>query len=145
MIKDPIILQALRDEWKGLRATQQSIKNTLSGYKRLTGGVYFNYFENLVYSLVLPLAFSVLEHTLMQLRDEGVFKCKSNSLKHLMKASQPTLPWLDFALVDEARDKRNKFVHEQKEIERVDTWKYVDAIEAELVEWKVLLAQIQMY
>jgi hypothetical protein len=95
-------------------------------------------FVDLCHGLILLFAFSVFEKTLQQLRDEGAFKCKSNQLGPLMKESSAVLKWLDFSTVDKARDSRNTIAHERKTLARRDVWRYIDAIEAELVGWKIL-------
>ena len=140
MIVDPTKLQEVRDEWKIAIESQNSMRTIIDYYEKKTGGIWFNDFQNKVHALVLTFAFSVLEKTLKQLRKERLFKCKSDSLKHLMNESQSSnaMKWLDLSLVHEARIQRNKLVHEQKPIKREDTWKYIDAIEKELIGWKVL-------
>jgi hypothetical protein len=141
MIKNATIFQEVRDEWKFAITTQNSINVTMGFYEKRADGAYFDHFLNLIHGFVLTFAFSVLQNTLEQLRDEGVFNCGGNILGNLMNASngkKSKMKWLNFPLVDEGRDKRNKLVHCQKFLKRTDTWKYIDAIEKELIGWKVL-------
>ncbi|MDY6970370.1 MAG: hypothetical protein SVR08_17190 [Spirochaetota bacterium] len=92
--------------------------------------------------MTLLFAFSVLERTLKQLRDENVFTERLNRLKALMDSSQTNIPWQDFTLIDEAREERNKVAHDQKILERGECWRYIDGIEDELVAWKVVATKI---
>jgi hypothetical protein len=55
-----------------------------------------------------------------------------------MLASQTSLPWVAFDSVSEGRDERQKAAHGVKIVARADCWKYIDAIEQELVAWGVL-------
>lgn len=128
MIKDPTKLQQLRDEWKFAVSTQNRTRVTMGFYQDRADGAYFDHFLNLIHELVLTFVFSVLQDTLEQLRREGVFKCKGNALWDLMDASQSKMHWLDFAFINEGRDKRNKLVHHQEVPKREDTWKYIDAL-----------------
>jgi hypothetical protein len=91
---------------------------------------------------VLLFAFSVLETTLKQHRDDKVFEEKRNGLKSLMHSSKSKLSWLDFDLIDKARDERNKVAHDQKILERGECWMYIDGIESELVSWNVVSNKI---
>lgn len=103
------------------------------------GGGYVSHdFRCVAYSLTLLFSFTVLEHVLQQLRDEGRFTCKSNLVGNLMIASKKSLPWKDFILVDEARGRRNDIAHRQQWVEIDDCKKYIDAIENELRGWNIL-------
>ena len=55
-----------------------------------------------------------------------------------MSSSQSALPWQNYALVDEARNRRNDIAHRREIFERGDCWKYVDAIEVELRKWRIV-------
>jgi hypothetical protein len=138
VIIDPAILQEVRDEWKFAIKTQNSIRTTLGFYESIPPQARFDHFSNLTHALVLTFAFSVLEKTLRELRDQGVFNCTRNELKELMNKSRPAISWLNFTNVYEGREKRNDLVHRQGILNRKDTWKYIDAIEKELIGWKVL-------
>ncbi len=93
------------------------------------GGGATHKLRNISHNLTLLFAFSVLETVLKQLRDEGIFSEKYSGLKKLMHSSKKNgLTWVDFELVDEAREERNKIAHEQKTLERAECWKFIDAI-----------------
>ena len=100
-------------------------------------------FRNASHSLVLLFAMSVLEDVLRQLRDEGRFASKRNEMKRLMEASRSVLPWADFTLIDEAREKRNGVAHKREFLPAGDCARYIDGIEAELVRWQVLPGRVQ--
>ena len=55
-----------------------------------------------------------------------------------MTASQSAMSWADFDTVDEGRKCRNALAHDQTIPPRADSWKYIDAIEAELIAWSIL-------
>ena len=139
MIQDPSIKQEVQEEWDGVRSFQSRIQAHLniSGGIGSTGATH--QLRNISHNLTLLFAFSVLEKTLKQLRDEGVFQEKDNSLKNLMYSSKNDVPWQEFSLVDKAREDRNKVAHQQEILERAECWKYIDGIEKELVTWKVVV------
>jgi hypothetical protein len=142
MIQDPVILKEITDDWYGVRRLQAMITTNLNfGFAR--GAVWTDDFANICHSLLLPFAFSVLERTLQQIRDEGLFPCRSNQFGSLMKASRPALQWTDFVLVDEARERRNELAHEQRVVPRADVWRYLDAIERELILWRILTGPVR--
>jgi hypothetical protein len=137
MIKDPDALEETQQAWKTVRVAQAMVKTNLNagmfGLVPQTHG-----FRNLSHGLVLLFAYAVLEDTLSQLAGEGVFMSKGWQLKSLMKESKKAIAWIDFDLVDQGRDCRNDLAHRQKIPERADSWRYVDAVEAELIGWEVL-------
>lgn len=96
-------------------------------------------FRNVAYSLWVLFAFSVLEHALLQLRDEGVFASRKSNLEALMLGSRAALPWQDYAIVDKARNRRNDVAHRRAMLERAESWKYVSAIERELKAWRIII------
>jgi hypothetical protein len=49
------------------------------------------------------------------------------------------LNWVDYALVDKARTKRNEIAHNRIWMDQADCWNYLDAIEAELRSWKIVV------
>ena len=138
MIQDLTIKQEVQEEWDGVRSFQSIIQAHLnvSGGIGSTGATHN--LRNISHSLILLFAFSVLERTLKQLRDEGKFQERYNGLKKLMHSSKNSVTWRDFSLVDNAREDRNKVAHLQEILEMADCWKYIDGIEDELVSWKVI-------
>lgn len=137
MIQDQSVLQNVRAEWAFVRRAQNMM--ALGHNASIVGGFPTTEdFKNASYSLCLLFAFSVLERVLIQLRDEGMFNCTSGQVGTLMAASRSNLAWVNFALVDEAREARNKVAHHYRWPERRDCWRYLDAIEAELKAWQII-------
>jgi hypothetical protein len=90
------------------------------------------------HDLTLVFAYSVLQDTLEQLEYEGHFKSKTPGLRGRMHASRPVLPWQDFTLVDEGRERRNAFAHDRTVVPVEECVRYVDAIEQELRAWGIV-------
>lgn len=84
------------------------------------------------------LAYAVLDDTLEILQSEGVFNSGSWKLSLKMRASQSTLPWQDYQLVDAGREARNDLAHEAKFLSKKECFKYVRAVENELKAWNIL-------
>jgi len=89
-------------------------------------------------NLALVFAYGVLEDVLKQLRDERTIVCDKWGLKNLMAQSKHSLDWIDFRLVDKGRDRRNDIAHRGVVLARGECWKYVDAIEKEMLQWGIL-------
>jgi hypothetical protein len=139
MIRDPTALADAQAEWALVRATRERIGANLAASHVGIGAMGTSHaFKNLAYTLWLLFAFSVLERVLIQLHSEGKFTSRSMQLGALMDASKSSLPWQDFALVDEARAKRNDVAHRMAVLGRGDTWRYVEAIEIELRAWAIV-------
>ncbi len=138
LIYNDEILDQVRRTWGTVRVVQASIKANLNAGMTGFGVPLSMDFFDLSHSLVLLFAFSVLEEVLRQARDEGRFNCGRNTLGALMSASQDAVGWVDFSTVDEGRECRNHLAHDQKIPPRSDSWRFIDAIEAELVSWGVL-------
>jgi hypothetical protein len=138
MIRDTVALKSLVDEWHALRRVQGKLQiNVVAAFAH--GAVWLpQQIADEVYALLLPFGFSVLEHTLQQIRDEGIFTCKSSQMKALMDASIPTISWSDHKAVAAGREIRNKLTHEQVIPPCAETFRILDAIERELVAWRVL-------
>ena len=137
MITDPIILQEVRDAWEFVRET----RNVIVGNTNLASFVIgFNQrrMRDMCFNLLLASAFSVLETTLRQLRDEGKFAGKDNRLGPLMANSRTSLSWNHYALVDVARNERNQSVHDRLYLPHAQCRDYIAAIERELVAWGIL-------
>ncbi|MBM2831858.1 MAG: hypothetical protein HW414_910 [Dehalococcoidia bacterium] len=137
MIANQNVLTEIRSDWKSVRRKQARVQR----YMFIGGGHILPVaLADFAYNLVLIYAYSVLHDILRQLLLEGRFLAPRNksSLGQLMQASKNTLPWVDFALVDEGRGRRNKVAHKDLLIPRAETWKYIDAIEKELVKWGII-------
>lgn len=137
MIRNKKISRALARDWKGVRLTLALVRSNMSGAFSAGGTTRF---ADLSYGLILPFAFSVLQRVLMELRDEKVFPCESNTLESLMQCSKHALPWVDYRTIRMGSEVRDDFAQNQKIPATATTWKYVDAIEAELVAWNVFPA-----
>lgn len=129
----------IQEDWDGVRKFQSKIQAHLNASGGVIGGGATHQLRNISHNLTLLFAFSVLETVLKQLRDEGVFSEKSNGLKKLMYSSKKGLTWVDFKVADKARNERNKVAHQQETLERADCWKFIDAIEKELISWTIVV------
>jgi hypothetical protein len=142
MIKDRESQVVYQKEWNSVREFQNKIQRHLNAASTGIGSDVTHDLRNISHNLVLLFAFAVIEDVLKQLREDGIFKENSNMVSKLMSSSRTVIPWSNYDLVDEAREKRNEIAHDQKLISRSDCWKYIDAIENELVSWKVIQRQI---
>ena len=144
MIKDKNELEKFRKEWISVRKFQAKIQCHLNAAGMGGIGTLGSTHElrNISHNLTLLFAFSVLEKVLRQMKDEGNFVAKDNKIGTLMHSSKKVIPWANFTLIDQARDDRNKIAHYQEIFERGKCWDYLDAIEAELILWKILPAPI---
>ncbi len=142
MIQDKVKKQEIEADWRGVRSFQSRIQVHLNISEGEGAVGATHQLRNISHNLALLFAFSVLETTLKQLRDEKAFEEKRNGLKALMDSSKTNISWQDFDLIDTARDERNKVAHEQKILERAKCWKYIDGIESELVSWNVVSNRI---
>jgi hypothetical protein len=141
MIKNQEKLLAYQKDWNGVRGLQNRIQALLNAPLTGIGGFVPHGLRDISHNIVLLFGFSVLEDVLKQLRDEDQFNEKSNMVGKLMFASRDFISWSDFELINEAREKRNDIAHDQKIIYRDDCWKYIDAIETELVSWGIIKRQ----
>lgn len=143
MVRDPDMLKSLRQEWEAVRSAQGRVQLHL--YAAVGGLSFFPHkLADISYSLVLLFACAVLKDVLIQLCNEGNFTSKRNQLGTLMHSSKAAaIPWVNFALVDRAREERNDVAHKQKILPRCECWKFIDAIENELVNWGIVPAPIK--
>jgi hypothetical protein len=132
MIRDASKLKELQETWQSVRTAEATIK-AASSLPFVHAEVAMHYVREYLFDLMLVYVFSVLDDVLRQLRDEGVFTSKGTNLKALMDGSRSALPWVDFALVGEARNRRNDVAHRRQHVPPADCARYIDAIEAELV------------
>lgn len=139
MITDPVVLADLQAAWATVRSSQDRVARNLAAGSGGIGSIGVSHeFRNLAYALCLLFAFSVLEQVLLALRDQGTFGSQRSQLGSLMAASRAVLPWHDYPLVDQGRDSRNQIAHQRALIERAETWRFIDAIEAELRAWQIV-------
>jgi hypothetical protein len=137
VIHDLNTLQEVRTAWEFVRHSRNV---TVGNCKSATWTVGFNQagIRDLCFNLLLASALSVLEDTLRALRKQGEFSCKDSRFGPLMKHSQQALPWVNWMLIDTARDERNKSVHERVHLPHARCRDYIAAIETELLAWRVL-------
>jgi hypothetical protein len=137
MITDPKALQHIRDSWNTVRILEARINTTLhAGLFSLVPTL--TNFQEVPDSLLLVFAVSVLQDTLKQLRKQKVFACEGDGLERLMKASTGTLPWQNFGKIKEIKNRRNRAAHERVFLRSGQCAQYLDAIENELLAWRVL-------
>lgn len=139
MIKNLSVLTYIRKEWQGVRSRQTSIFVGLAASWGLGTGVFPHKVADISYSLVLIFAYSVLGNVLRQLGEEGFFTLpKKDTLGALMHNSKTQLPWVNFSEIDRGRCKRNDVAHKDFVPPRGESWKYIDEIEKELVNWQII-------
>ncbi len=138
MIADLNVPSNVRLSWLGT----EKLRTKLTASAFASGGVLGGRFPfaliDVAHNLPFVQAYGVLNDVLEQLRDEGHFQCKSRFLGPLVKASQHSLPWQDFAFIDGGVAKRNDVAHRAKILKRTECWKYIKAIKVELCAWKVI-------
>jgi hypothetical protein len=135
-----VVLNAIRAEWRSVESTRDFIARNLAAAHTGVGSMGVSHeFRNLTYSLWLLFAFSVLERALLELRSELIFSSKNSGLEQLMRNSQRSLRWQNYALVNIARKRRNDVAHRRTVLQRADCWKYVAALGSELRAWKIIL------
>lgn len=137
MIKHPRLLADVVDEWIGVRRLQTQFAGVLSQIYQAEFIPPLEFY-NRTYSLLIPLGVSVLEHTLIGLRDEGAFACQPSSLRALMVASRNNLPWKAYDRVEGIRRTRNALVHEGQIPVYRETFEALDALEDEWLAWSIL-------
>lgn len=142
MIRDAQALASFTQEWDALRRSQGKLQiNITASFAR--GAWFLPQIADSIYALLLPFGFSVLEHVLQQMRDEGAFASKSSQLRALMVSSRTTIPWSDYQAIDLGRAVRNKLTHEQVIPPHADTFRILDEIEREFIGWKVLKGPVK--
>lgn len=137
MIRDAQASEALKQEWHALRRSQGKLQIHITA-SFATGACFLPRIADDIYALLLPFGFSVLEHVLQQMRDESIFGCRSSQLKALMDSSRTVIPWCNYGAIAAGREIRNKLTHEQAIPPHIDTFRILDEIERELINWNVL-------
>ena len=137
MIADKYVKQDLRESWSTVLSTKEMVKANIV-WAFAGGGYTSKQFRDLSFNLTLLFGFSVVERALTQMRDEGKFNSASSQLSTLMEKSKNKIPWINYDLIDEARNIRNDIAHKQQWIEQSECFRYLDGIEMELINWGVL-------
>lgn len=140
MIADAAVLQEVQDGWEFVRNSRNIIVGNCNWAAFQAPGFNQSGMRDIGFNLLLASGFSVLEQALRQLRDEGQFSGKDNRLGALMANSRTALPWVDFPLVDSARNDRNQSIHARTYLPNAKCRDYLAAIEKELHTWGILSA-----
>lgn len=139
MIQDQAVLSDIHQQWAVVR---EFCSPSHRSYAVAAGAgvAYINETPpESFYNLPLLLAYSVLDQVLDQLILERVFACKDRRLGVKMSASKGSLAWKDFATVDVGRERRNEVAHKAALFDRAICLKFIDAIEAELRGWGIVI------
>lgn len=137
MIADNTILENLRAEWHTVEKIQQNIDYDYRWIQQFGTQLHPDY-GDLAASLCLVFALSILEHALIQMRDEGLFVCPSNQLSRLMAASSNAgIPWIDFSFMNKIREQRNYIAHKNVRLPESESRKLVEAVGSQLAAWGI--------
>jgi len=137
MIKDGVTLHEIQTQWAGVLALRDKIQSHLFA----SSGIDFAYpvfAADCAHNLPFLHACSVLNEALLQMRDEGLFACKSIFLGKLVEDAERHLKWVDYQAVVELVCKRNQLAHKGAILPRGDCWRYLSVIESELRGWRIL-------
>jgi len=140
VIANPQALEDLRASWDGVRQLRQKIYSAVMHGVIASPGLIF--IADAAHNLPFLHACGVFNDVLEQLRDEGHFRCSKRELGALVRASRKVLPWrrMNYLLIRKEIVKcRNDLAHHAAIVPRDDCWRYIDAIEAELVHWGIVL------
>jgi hypothetical protein len=91
------------------------------------------------FNLPFVLAYSVLDDALDVLDTTGAIKAAGWMLGARMTAAKSALKWINFALVDDGRNKRNDLAHRATLLPKADCLRYVAAVGAELKNWGLVI------
>jgi len=89
-------------------------------------------------SLLVVNALNIVEQVLLQLEEEGQFRSPQKKLAALIKSSESAVPWVNRQRIDGAREVRNRIAHEHLRIDSDSANAILDAVESELIAWKVI-------
>ncbi len=135
MIQDAAVRQSIVEQW----ATILRLCDPSHRQVQIPGGSFFNELRpGESYNVPLLLAYGALDQVLGQLIAEGRFISKARMLGARMEASRDVLPWRDYSLVDEGKNRRNDLAHKGKLLSEADCLRYIKAIGAELKAWGVV-------
>lgn len=137
MIKDRNVLQEIREQWDAVLALRQKIKRHLFASAG-TGGSFSHFAADCAHNLPFLHACSVLNETLIQMRDEGVFTEKKWTLGALVGSAKHQVNWVNYAGVKKLVEDRNNLAHHAALLPRKDCWDNLDVIEAELRSWSII-------
>jgi hypothetical protein len=134
MIRNPEVLTDLSEKLAAIAKLSQRVN---SGLNIVHGTPVLATVPEHYYNIAFILAYEALEDALLCLRREGAFACASDGLYRLMQRSQPSVAWLDFATVDDGRDRRNKLAHEGQLVANPECLRFIATVDAQLRAWGV--------
>ena len=137
MITDVAALADIRQSWEGARMLRPRVQRGLVGVVGAGAGTSV-LLADIAHNLPFLHACSVLNDTLEQLRDEGVFRSKKRTLGALVAASTGSLVWLDRTAIDRMVIDRNALAHDGAVLARATCWQYIALIEQQLGAWSVV-------
>jgi hypothetical protein len=140
MIRNNTERGLIAEEWHSLRATQARLSGNSTAIFG-SGGYWITQMYDDIYALLLIYGFSVLEHALQQMGAEGTIGYQGNKLGRLFKASRKPALWPDGAIlsiVEEGKSARDDLAHRRIVPASAKTFAHLDAIEATLIQSKVL-------
>jgi hypothetical protein len=139
MIANVQVLEELRQSWHGVRELRQKIDTAVIHGVIASPGLIF--IADVPHNLPFLHACGVLNDVLEQLAQKRPFRYQGRDLGRLIAACDtvtPPLSWKDLSLIKEAVSRRNDLAHHAAIVPRDDCRKYIDAIEAELVQWGIV-------
>ena len=137
MITDAAALEEIQRSWTGAESLRGKVQRALLG-SFSEGASFVIFVADAAHNLPFMHSYAVLNDVLLQLAREGRFECESIFLGKLLPKSQNALVWHDFALVHAGYGRRNDVAHYGELLKRDECWKYVDAVKAELLGWRIL-------
>jgi hypothetical protein len=135
MIKDLAAIAAIQNDWGGIAGLKDKIFRHMFISGPSAGSVFL---ADCAHNLPFLQACSVLNDVLEQLRDEGLFQCKGRTLGVLVRAASAALPWVSHNAVLAVVSARNDLAHRTIVHTRADCWHYIDIVETELRNWKII-------
>jgi hypothetical protein len=143
MISDPEALPAAQASWRTVRDAEARFQ--LDQAVAVVGLAFPDpEVARLVQSLLVVMAFSVLEEVLNELRDQRLFAAPSSRLYDLMTASKAAVPWRRYEDVDAARIARNGIAHERRFVDSGQGADILNLIENELIAWQILPGPVKI-
>jgi hypothetical protein len=137
MLSDTLTGARLAGEWDAVRDERNFVVGNLS-VSSMTARPATGPFRDVVFNMLLARGMSVLEDGLEELRAQGTFASSRRTLKAMMDASRPAVPWLDYDGMDRARNRRNMAIHDRVRLPHGECRDYLAAIERQLVAWGVV-------
>jgi hypothetical protein len=136
VIADPTVAATVKADWSGVLALRGRVTRAILGSIGAAPSAIFA--ADAVHNVPLLHAYSVLNDVLVQLEKEGHFRCKTFLLGALLQASEHKLTWLEFDVIAMGVSRRNDLAHRGDVIPRGECWKYIDAVQKQLVSWKLV-------